>query len=158
MQTLSEPCNLWSNWRVNMFTSGQAQEVSLWLLMFKSCVGVLGRNGELKGISKAFVNWGHIGPSWTVRHFWVKLQESVYARVWPHWAAEWEVCILQFQTQWIGITERAKFAMTQYYISWFPPSITSPMTFLLLWLGNLLFIVFSLDVSFLTFTEVSITG
>jgi len=29
--------------------------------MFKSCVGILGRNGELEGISKAFVNWGHIG-------------------------------------------------------------------------------------------------
>jgi hypothetical protein len=55
--------------------------------MFKSCVGILGRNGELEGISKAFVNRGHIGPSWTVRHFWVKLQESIYARVWPHWAA-----------------------------------------------------------------------
>jgi len=33
VQTLSEPCNLQSNWRVNMFTSGQAQEVSFFVVV-----------------------------------------------------------------------------------------------------------------------------
>jgi hypothetical protein len=52
-------------------------------LMYISCVGILGRNGESKGSTKGLANWIDTGPNRTVRFLCINIQGSTLACIWP---------------------------------------------------------------------------